>query len=166
VKLIDLFSGIGGFSLAATWAGIKPVQFVENDEYCQKVLKKNFPEVPIHGDIKTFKGSAGSADIVSGGFPCQPFSLAGQRRGSEDDRALWPEMLRVIKEVRPSWAICENVPGIISMELDEVLFSLGGRKSQEELRPACQAVRRGRGRREERRRQDGRVVVSRLSGSD
>jgi DNA (cytosine-5)-methyltransferase 1 len=139
MKLLDLFSGIGGFSLAASWAGIETVQFVEFDGYCQKVLNKNFPGVPIHGDIKTFKVVRGSADIISGGFPCQPFSVAGKQRGTEDDRALWPEMFRIIKEVRPTWVLGENVTGIVNMELDNVLANLEseGYETQTFIIPAC-----------------------------
>jgi len=139
MRLLDLFSGIGGFSLAASWAGITPIQFVEFDSYCQKVLNKNFSGVPIHGDIKTFKGQKGSADIISGGFPCQPFSVAGEKRGAEDDRALWPEMFRVIKEVRPDWVLGENVAGIVNMELDNVLSDLESEdyETQAFIIPAC-----------------------------
>jgi len=139
MKLLDLFSGIGGFSLAASWAGIETVQFVEYDKYCKKVINKNFPGVPIHEDIKTFKGQQNSADIISGGFPCQPFSVAGKRRGSEDDRALWPEMFRIIKEVRPSWVIGENVAGIVNLGLSEMLVDLEtiGYDSQSFIVPAC-----------------------------
>jgi len=132
---IDLFSGIGGFALAAKWAGIKTVQFVEIDKFCQQVLNKIFPGVPIHDDIKTFtnarcerqkkrKEQAEGIEqlnqkpfLITGGFPCQPFSCAGKRKGTEDDRHLWPEMLRVIKEFKPTWIIGENVAGIRSMEL-------------------------------------------------
>ena len=138
---IDLFSGIGGFALAARWNGIKTVQFVEIDPFCRKVLEKNFEGVPIHDDIKTFTNSegnrleergmaqlrnegrqlAGNNDattfLLTGGFPCQPFSCAGKRKGTQDDRHLWPEMLRVIKEFKPTWIIGENVAGIRSMEL-------------------------------------------------
>jgi len=139
MRMLDLFSGIGGFSLAASWAGIKTVQFVENDKYCQRVLAKNFKGVPIHDDIKTFKGQPGTADIVSGGFPCQPFSVAGQRRGTEDDRALWPEMFRIIQEVQPAWVLGENVAGIVSLELDNVLSDLEdeGYETQAFIIPAC-----------------------------
>jgi DNA (cytosine-5)-methyltransferase 1 len=139
MRLLDLFSGIGGFSLAASWAGIETVQFVEYDSYCQKVLNKNFPGVTIHGDIKTYRGQPGSADIISGGFPCQPFSVAGKQRGAEDDRALWSEMFRIIKEVRPSWVIGENVTGIVNMELDNVLSDLEseGYQTQAFIIPAC-----------------------------
>ena len=113
---LDLFSGIGGFALAARWAGIKTVQFVEIDPFCQKVLQKNFPGVPIHDDIKTFDGTKyPNVFLLTGGFPCQPFSCAGKRRGKEDDRYLWEEMLRVIKEFKPTWIIGENVAGINSL---------------------------------------------------
>lgn len=195
---IDLFSGIGGFALSARWAGIKTVQFVEIDPFCQKVLKKNFPGVPIHDDIKTFTvdtytegarqlrtaqhendgedsnrgrrfdptdihkdiahdiktftyakriGQFGSEHnkqsrheevlseghtgthrpfLLTGGFPCQPFSCAGKRRGKEDDRYLWEEMLRVIKEFKPTWIIGENVNGIRSMEFQDGVSELEG----------------------------------------
>jgi DNA (cytosine-5)-methyltransferase 1 len=217
---IDLFSGIGGFALAARWAGIKTVQFVEIDKFCQKVLQKNFPGVNIWDDIKTFQwpiansehigctssqkerenigtqqksktgkklrhkqleridslrtDGGGNDDIktftyaksidnkkqerpiesdrqiitgretdiriesrgcssitqrpflLTGGFPCQPFSCAGKRRGKEDDRYLWEEMLRVIKEFKPTWIIGENVAGINSMEFQDSVSELEG----------------------------------------
>ena len=118
MKHLDLFSGIGGFALAARWMGWQTVQFVEIDSFCQKVLNKNFPNVPIHGDIKTFNGEQyrGTIDILTGGFPCQPFSKAGKREGSKDSRFLWPEMRRVIQEIEPSVVIAENVPGILRRE--------------------------------------------------
>lgn len=122
MKHLDLFSGIGGFALAAKWAGIETVQFVEIDKFCQQVLAKNFPNVPIHNDIKTFKFDD-EIYLLTGGFPCQPFSCAGKRKGFQDDRYLWPEMLRVIKETNPRWIIAENVPGIIS-HIDTVLDDL------------------------------------------
>lgn len=125
---LDLFSGIGGFSLAARWAygdEHKPIAFCEIDKYCQKVLKKHWPDVPIFEDIRSLDGRQfRDVDFVSGGFPCQPYSTAGEQRGAADDRALWPEMLRVISGVRPRWVIGENVPGIINMGLDEVLAGL------------------------------------------
>ena len=136
---IDLFSGIGGFALSARWAGIETVQFVEIDPFCQKVLQKNFPGVPIHEDIKTFQWTGPSPFILTGGFPCQPFSVAGKRRGKEDDRYLWPEMLRVISETRPTWIIGENVAGIIRMAFDQMLFDLEGLQynTQAIVIPAC-----------------------------
>ena len=169
---LDLFSGIGGFALAARWVGIETIQFVEIDKFCQKVLNKNFPGVPIHDDIKTFtytetikndernrrildettKGGKGSdsaiitgnqyADrpfILTGGSPCQPFSFAGKRKGKEDNRFLWPEMFRVIKEIKPRWVVAENVAGIVRMALDDCLSDLEGEGYATEtvIIPAC-----------------------------
>lgn len=117
MKHLDLFSGIGGFSLAAKWlGGIETTQFVELNLFCQKVLEKNFPGVPIHGDIKSFSANAGDYDLITAGFPCQPHSQAGKRKASEDDRDLWPETYRVICEVRPRWVVLENVRGLLSSE--------------------------------------------------
>lgn len=141
MKILDIFSGIGGFSIAAHWAGFETAAFCEQDKFCQKVLAKNFPGVPIFDDIKTLKGDQfnGSIDIVCGGFPCQPWSTAGKRRGAEDDRHLWPEMLRVVREARPRWVIGENVAGIIRMGLDAVLADLEaeGYTCQSFVIPAC-----------------------------
>lgn len=117
MKMIDLFSGIGGFSLAGHAAGITTEIFVEKDPFCQKVISKNFPGIQIHDDIYTFnaKPYEKTIDLVSGGFPCQPFSVAGKREGTNDHRFLWPEMLRVIRECKPTWAIIENVAGLTTM---------------------------------------------------
>ena len=137
---IDLFSGIGGFALAAKWAGIKTIQFVEIDPFCQKVLQKNFPGVPIHDDIKTFKNNKlKNIGIITGGYPCQPFSFAGNRKGKEDDRHLWPKMFEIIQAKRPNWIICENVYGHISMGLDKVLTDLENEaySCQTFIVPAC-----------------------------
>lgn len=115
LKVIDLFSGIGGFSLGLeSTGGFETVQFVEYDKWCQKILAKNFPNVPITGDIKDYEGQR--ADVVTGGFPCQPFSVAGKRKGTEDNRHLWPEMLRVIKASKPRWVIGENVRNLTSIQ--------------------------------------------------
>lgn len=126
VKHAELFAGIGGFSLAAKWMGWQNIFQVEIDEWCRKKLKMNFKGTDIYGDIKTFKGTKykGQVDVLSGGFPCQPFSYSGQRKGKGDDRYLWPEMLRVCQEVRPRFVVAENVPGIISLGLDHVLADL------------------------------------------
>ena len=122
---LDLFSGIGGFALAARWAGLETIQFVEIEKFAQQVLTKNFPGIPIHDNIKTFNATKfRGCGLVTGGYPCQPFSQAGKRRGEEDDRHLWPEMFRVIREARPTWILCENVAGHITMGLDDVLFDL------------------------------------------
>jgi len=112
----SLFSGIGGFDLAASWMGWENVFQVEKDEWCQAVLRKHFPETKRYGDIKEFDGTQykGAIDILTGGFPCQPFSTAGKRKGTEDDRHLWPEMLRVIREVQPAFVVGENVRGFIN----------------------------------------------------
>lgn len=114
MKHLDLFSGIGGFSLAARWMGWETVAWVEINEYCQKVLRKNFPEAKGYGDIKEFDRTIyrGSVDIITGGFPCQPFSTAGKRLGTDDPRHLWPEMLRIVDEFQPSFVVGENVHGI------------------------------------------------------
>uniref|UniRef100_A0A6H2A3Q4 Putative methyltransferase n=1 Tax=viral metagenome TaxID=1070528 RepID=A0A6H2A3Q4_9ZZZZ len=176
MDLLSLFSGIGGFSLAWKWCGGKTIQFVEIDPFCQKVLAKNFPGVPIHDDIKTFtyterngcdgaekQGGIGESEregglresqglygtsrelreihpfLLTGGFPCQPFSCAGKRRGKEDDRYLWPEMLRVVSEARPTWVIGENVAGFINMGLDDCISDLEGEgyEVQAFVIPAC-----------------------------
>jgi DNA (cytosine-5)-methyltransferase 1 len=131
MRVLDLFSGIGGFSLGLSWAGsFETVAFCECEPYCQKVLRKNWPDIPIYDDIRTLTHERLEADgiihvdVITGGFPCQPFSVAGQRRGAADDRSLWAEMARLISEVKPTWVIAENVPGIVSMELDNVLADL------------------------------------------
>ena len=120
MKIVDLFSGIGGFSYAAEQivGGFETVAFVERDEYCQKVLRKHWSDVPIYSDIRSFNGKEyKDADIVVGGFPCQPWSVAGSQRGSEDDRDLWHEMVRVIEDIRPRWIIGENVSGFVTMPM-------------------------------------------------
>ena len=113
----SLFSGIGGFDLAAEWTGWENVFHCEWNEFGQKVLKYYWPKSISYGDItKTdFTVHRGRIDIITGGFPCQPFSAAGKRKGKEDDRYLWPEMLRAIREIQPAWVVGENVGGIISM---------------------------------------------------
>jgi len=171
LKHLDLFSGIGGFTLACQWAGIETIGFVEIDKYCQKVLGKRFPGVPIVEDIRDVEkikeivayatgirfqihrergslqqqGAFASCDsgnrteggnnrdsaespaiLITAGFPCQPFSVAGKRQGEGDDRYLWPETLAVIEAVKPKWVLLENVTGIINLALDTVLSDLEG----------------------------------------
>lgn len=113
----SLFSGIGGFDLAAEWAGFHNLFHCEINEFSKQVLKYHFPESVSYEDItKTdFREWRGKVTVLSGGFPCQPFSVSGQRKGSEDDRYLWHEMLRAIDEIRPDWVIGENVAGLLSM---------------------------------------------------
>ena len=113
----SLFSGVGGFDLAAEWMGWENLFHCEINEWCQKVLRFHFPKSIQYEDITRtdFTPWRGKVDVLTGGFPCQPFSTAGKRRGAEDDRYLWPEMLRAIREIRPAWVIGENVAGITSM---------------------------------------------------
>lgn len=122
LKVLDLFSGIGGFSLGLeSTKGFKTIGFVEKDQFCQKVLKKNFKNIPIIGDIRDVKGSEFKADVITGGFPCQSISIAGKQKGKDDDRFLFPEMLRVIKEVKPRWIIGENVQNLINISNGTIL---------------------------------------------
>lgn len=173
IRHLDLFSGIGGFALAGRMAWgdrHEVVAFCDNDAFCQNVLMKNFPNVPIYGDIKELtigrlaanserqrpvqreqqgrprhqeelpaRGDFPRIDLLTGGFPCQPFSHAGKKRGDKDDRFLWPEMLRVIRETRPTWVVGENVAGIINMALDQVCLDLEneGYEVQPFVIPAC-----------------------------
>jgi len=137
---IDLFSGIGGFSLAGEWAGFRTIVFCEKNKFCQRVLKKHWPKIPIVPEIRDFDGTKWQgATLLTGGFPCQPFSVAGKRRGENDDRYLWPEMFRVISEARPAWVLAENVAGIIHLALDKVLTDLEseGYKTETFIIPAC-----------------------------
>lgn len=133
VRALDLFSGIGGISLAGHWAGIETAAFCEIEPYCQQVLSRHWPTVPIYSDVHGITHERleedgvmddGAIDLIFGGYPCQPFSAAGKRRGSEDDRHLWPEMFRIIQEVRPTWVLAENVAGHVTLGLDSVLTDL------------------------------------------
>lgn len=128
---LSLFSGIGGLDLAFTWAGGNILAFCEIDSYCQKVLRKHWPDVPIFPDIHELSkeviqnaGICPSIDVIYGGFPCQPFSVAGKQKGKDDTRYLWPEFSRVVREIRPSWVVAENVPGILSIAADTVCRDL------------------------------------------
>ena len=112
----SLFSGIGGFDLAAEWMGWDNIFHCEWNPFGQKILKHHFPNSISYNDIKEtdFTIHKGNIDIITGGFPCQPYSTAGKRKGKADERHLFPEMLRVIKEVQPTWVIGENVRGLVS----------------------------------------------------
>lgn len=136
----SLFSGIGGFDLAAHWSGIPTKWQVEKDPYCRQILQQHFPETQLFEDVtQVGKKELNPVSIISGGFPCQPFSHAGKRKGQSDDRYLWPEMLRIIETMRPDYVISENVPGIITLALDDVLASLesAGYHSETFILPAC-----------------------------
>ena len=143
---LSLFSGIGGLDIAAEMAGFKTVGQCEWADYPTKVLERHWPDVPRWRDIRTLTGDSfyektgmRTVDVISGGFPCQPFSQAGKRMGQEDDRYLWPEMLRVIREICPLWVIGENVPGIVNLALDTVLADLESEsyEAQPFIIPAC-----------------------------
>lgn len=138
MKVLDLFSGIGGFSLGLERAGMETVAFCEIDPFCQKVLKKHWPNVPVYEDVRSLDYD-GPVDLICGGFPCQPFSVAGKQKGAEDDRHLWPAMFSLIQKHQPSWVIGENVAGFINMALDDVLAELEseGYETRAFVIPAC-----------------------------
>ena len=126
---VDLCSGIGGFALGFEWAGLsKPVLFCDIEPWSRKILKKHWPDVPIAEDVKELAddpdGLIPECSIITAGYPCQPFSLAGERRGSEDDRHIWPYIFSIVQAKRPAWCVFENVYGHVSMGLDEVLSDL------------------------------------------
>lgn len=141
----SLFSGIGGFDLAAHWMGWENLFQCEKDPFCQTVLRHHFPKCILHGDIKELQADEyhGRVDVLTGGFPCQPYSTAGKRKGRDDDRHLWPEMLRVIRECQPRWVLGENVLGLRSwdggMVFEEVCADLEARgySVQPFVIPAC-----------------------------
>jgi DNA (cytosine-5)-methyltransferase 1 len=169
---LDLFSGISGFALAARWCGVETVGFCEIEPYAQELIKARFGAVTysgkqstgrkiesvdcerrrcdssasrptLHSDIRQLDGrDYAGVWLVTGGFPCQPFSVAGKRRGSEDDRHLWPEMLRVVSQARPTWVLGENVPGLLSMVEFESTTALDG-SSCHEMEEGILGVREG-----------------------
>ncbi len=151
MKVLDLFSGIGGFSLGLESAGMETIAFCEIDTFCKKVLSKHWPTVPQALDIRnlTYREGVlydsekpiyrGRIDVVCGGFPCQPFSIAGKKKGTDDHRDLWPEMFRVIREVKPTWVIGENVAHFVKMALERTAVDLEseGFAVQSFVIPAC-----------------------------
>ena len=141
LKLLDLFSGIGGFSLGLESTGyFKTIAFVEKDKFCQQVLKKNFKNIPIESEVRNVKGDRYAADIITGGFPCQPFSVAGKRRGTDDDRYLWDETIRIIRECKPRWFIGENVEGIINIQEGMVLRQVQNDLEKEGFQVQCLVI--------------------------
>ena len=146
MKVLDLFSGIGGFSLGLERAGMETVAFCEVDEHCQKILEKHWPEIPIWDDVKSLNKNALNAigidqiDVIAGGFPCQDISVAGKGEGLKGERSgLWFEYKRIIKEVKPTYVIIENVANLRSKGLAAVLQDLGeiGYDSEWHIIPAC-----------------------------
>lgn len=142
---LDLFSGIGGFSLGLEKAGMNTVAFCEIDGFCRQVLRHHWPRTSIYQDIRQLSArrlhhdGIPSIDIICGGYPCQPFSIAGNQRGTEDPRHLWPQMYRLVRELRPRWVVCENVAGHIELGLDAVLDDLddAGYTATPFVIPAC-----------------------------
>lgn len=145
MNVLDLFSGIGGFSLGLERAGMKTAAFCEIEKFPQAVLRKHWPDVPIYDDIRTLtaerleQDGIGTIDVICGGFPCQPFSSAGRRAGKEDNRDLWPEMFRIIQECQPTWVIGENVANFVNMEFERTAVNLEdeGYEVQPIIIPAC-----------------------------
>jgi DNA (cytosine-5)-methyltransferase 1 len=129
MKVLDLFSGIGGFSIGLEKAGFETVAFCEIEDYPRAVLRKHWPDTPIYRDIKQLTAEQLRADgivpdVICGGYPCQPFSVAGKQLAEQDERHLWPEVFRLIRSIRPRWVICENVSGHIKLGFDQVATSL------------------------------------------
>lgn len=127
MKALSLFSGIGGMDEAAERAGIEVVAMCEIEPFCRSILRKKWPDMTIFEDVRRLRGGdVGAVDLVFGGYPCQPFSTAGLRRAEEDPRHLWPEFMRLVRELRPAWVVGENVDGHIKLGLDGVLYDLAG----------------------------------------
>jgi len=129
MRHVDLCSGIGGFALGFQMAGLSnPILFCEIDKWCQKILRQHWRDVPILEDVKELANdperTVPDCDILTAGYPCQPFSTAGLRKGAEDDRHIWPYIMQIVACKRPTWCVFENVAGHISLGLDEVLSDL------------------------------------------
>ena len=144
LRHVDLCSGIGGFSLGFSWAELsKTIMFCDTEEWCRKILAKNFNNVPIAKDVKELANDperlVPNHDILTCGYPCQPFSVAGLRKGEEDERHIWPSIFRIITHKRPSWVVCENVYGHVALGLDKVLTDLEsqGYATRTFIVPAC-----------------------------
>lgn len=144
LRHVDLCSGIGGFSLGFSWAELsKTIMFCDTEEWCRKILAKNFNNVPIAKDVKELANDperlVPNHDILTCGYPCQPFSVAGLRKGEEDDRHIWPFLFKIIARKRPSWVVCENVYGHVALGLDKVLTDLEsqGYATRTFIVPAC-----------------------------
>jgi len=144
IRILDICSGIGGFSLGLeSTGGFDTVAFCEFDDFCRKVLNKHWPDVPIYKDLKEIGNEPERIiqdfDLICGGIPCQPFSVAGKKKGKEDDRHLWPYMYEIIKHKKPTWVIVENVGGFVNVALDDVCLDLEtqGYATQSFIIPAC-----------------------------
>jgi DNA (cytosine-5)-methyltransferase 1 len=149
-QIVDLFSGIGGFSLAGNWMNWETIMFCEINEFCQKILKYHFPNTPVYNDIKKLdyeeikkRIDPNRPTIVVGGFPCQPYSVAGKRLGNEDDRHLWPYCIETVRKLKPEWCVFENVLGLVNWDgglvFEQVQTDLEteGYEVQSYVLPAC-----------------------------
>ena len=144
LRHVDLCSGIGGFSLGFSWAELsKTIMFCDTEKWCRKILAKNFPNTPIATDVKELANDperlVPNHDILTAGYPCQPFSVAGLRKGEEDDRHIWPYIFRIVTFKRPSWCVFENVYGHVALGLDKVLSDMEnqGYATRTFIVPAC-----------------------------
>jgi DNA (cytosine-5)-methyltransferase 1 len=120
----SLFSGIGGLDLGLERAGMTVRWQAESDPYARQVLAKHWPDIPCYPDVRSLPDDIEPVDLVAGGYPCQPFSLAGGRSGTDDPRHLWPHFARTLRVLRPRWALLENVPGHLSLGFDDVISDL------------------------------------------
>jgi DNA (cytosine-5)-methyltransferase 1 len=160
MRFLSLFSGIGGFDLGLERAGMVCAGQVEINPFAQLILAKHWPDVKRVSDVREVKGDEfGPIDLICGGPPCQPYSRAGERRGQDDDRHLWPEMARILRTIRPSWVVIENVADLVSLGLDDMLFDLerSGYTAQAFIIPAIAL--------DARHRRDRLWIVSHLGGS-
>ncbi len=144
LRHVDLCSGIGGFSLGFQWANLsKTIMFCDTEEWCRKILNQNFPNIPIATDVKELAHDAERLvpdhDILTAGYPCQPFSVAGKRQAEKDDRHIWPYIFRIIASKRSPWVVLENVYGHVALGLDKVLADLEseGYTTRTFVVPAC-----------------------------
>jgi DNA (cytosine-5)-methyltransferase 1 len=144
LRHVDLCSGIGGFSLGFQWANLsKTIMFCDTEEWCRKILNQNFPNIPIATDVKELANDAERLvpdhDILTAGYPCQPFSVAGKRQAEKDDRHIWPYIFRIIASKRSPWVVLENVYGHVALGLDKVLADLEseGYSTRTFIVPAC-----------------------------
>jgi DNA (cytosine-5)-methyltransferase 1 len=145
MRHVDLCSGIGGFALGFQWAGLSPQPhlFCDIEPWCRSILQQHWPNVPVVSDVKELANdpdrNVPDCDIITAGYPCQPFSAAGKRKGTEDDRHIWPYILKIVASKRPTWCVFENVYGHISLGLDEVLTDLEheGYTTRTFVVPAC-----------------------------
>jgi DNA (cytosine-5)-methyltransferase 1 len=143
LRHVDLCSGIGGFALGFEWAGLsRPVMFCDIEPWPRKILAKHWPDVPIEEDVKVLANEPEripECSILTAGYPCQPFSHAGKRRGEEDDRHIWPYIREIVAQKRPTWCVFENVYGHLSMGIDTVLSNLeaDGYSTRPFIVPAC-----------------------------